>query len=241
MTKKFVLLASMRTGSNLLNSYLNQYDGIVCHGEAFNPSFVGLEPKYLSLLGWTRSDVTRRDADPIAFLDLISGVEAGAVGLHMFPGHDSIILDALLQDRSVRKLCLRRSIIHSFVSLQSARKTDVWRTTNRDFNKHMPVEERRIVFVPDEFEKYRQKIDRFWHRVLTSLADTGQDFFPLWYRELGSVATINKAVEFIGLPAGRTQLADKIAKQNTEPLNELVENWAEMVDYAKRVGLSHQV
>jgi hypothetical protein len=231
----------MRTGSNLLNSYLNQYEGVVYHGEAFNPSFVGLEPKYLSLLGWARSDVARRDADPLAFLNLISGVDAEAVGLHMFPGHNPVMLEALLQDRTVRKLCLRRSIIHSFVSLQSARKTDVWRTTNRDFTKHTPLEERRITFVPEDFERYRRKIDGFWRRVLTSLADSGQDYFPLWYRELGSVATINNAVEFIGLSERRTQLTDKIAKQNPEPLKDLVENWSEMVDYAKRVGLSHQI
>lgn len=241
MRKKFVLLASMRTGSNLLNSYLNQYDGVICHGEAFNPSFVGLEPKYLSLLGWARTDVARRDADPHAFLDLISGLDAAAVGLHMFPGHNPAILDLLLQDSSVRKLCLRRSIIHSFVSLQSARKTDVWRTTNRDFTKHMPLEERRIKFVPHEFEKYRRKIDGFWYKIFPFLAETGQDFFPLWYRELGSVATINKAVEFIGLSENRTELTDKIAKQNPEPLSDLVENWSEMVDYAKRVGLCHQI
>ena len=166
MSKKFVLLASMRTGSNLLNSYLNQYQGLVCHGEAFNPTFVGLEPEYLSRLGWSRDDVARRDADPLGFLSLINGVAAEAVGLHMFPGHNSAILDMLLHDKNVRKLCLRRSIIQSFVSLQSARKTDVWRTTNRDHTKHLPVEERRIVFVPAEFEKYRLKIDGFWKNVL---------------------------------------------------------------------------
>lgn len=241
MSKKFVLLASMRTGSNLLNSYLNQYQGLVCHGEAFNPSFVGLEPKYLSMLGWTRSDVARRDADPNAFLELISGVEADAVGLHMFPGHDAAILQRLLEDRNVKKLCLRRSIIHSFVSLQSARKTDVWRTTNRDFTKQMPLEERRIRFVPHEFERYRRRIDGFWHEVLTALADSGQDYFPLWYRELASVATINSAVKFLGLSQQRTQLVERIAKQNPEPLKDLVENWSEMMDYAKQVGLSHQV
>jgi hypothetical protein len=241
MKRKFVLLASMRTGSNLLNSYLNQYQGVVCYGEVFNPAFVGLEKQYLDKFGFARTDVARRDADPQGFLNLISGVEADAVGLHMFPGHDGTILETLLQDRSVRKLCLRRSIVHSFVSLQSARKTDVWRTTNRDHNKHLPLEERRIVFVPEEFERYRRKIDRFWHGVLTTLADTGQEHFPLWYRELGSVATINNAVSFIGLTQSRTELRDKIAKQNPEPLKDLVENWNEMVAYASRAGILHQV
>ena len=37
----FVVLAEMRTGSNLLESNLNAIDGIECHGELFNPFFIG--------------------------------------------------------------------------------------------------------------------------------------------------------------------------------------------------------
>ena len=36
----FVVLAEMRTGSNLLESNLNAFDGIECHGELFNPGFI---------------------------------------------------------------------------------------------------------------------------------------------------------------------------------------------------------
>ena len=37
----FVVFAEMRTGSNLLEDYLNQIANVVCHGEAFNPNFIG--------------------------------------------------------------------------------------------------------------------------------------------------------------------------------------------------------
>ena len=37
----FVLFAEMRTGSNYLEDNLNQMPGLACHGELFNPHFVG--------------------------------------------------------------------------------------------------------------------------------------------------------------------------------------------------------
>ena len=46
----FVVFAEMRTGSNFLESNLNAFDGIECHGEAFNPHFIGY-PNKTELLG----------------------------------------------------------------------------------------------------------------------------------------------------------------------------------------------
>ena len=39
--KYFVLLANMRTGSNLFEQNIRLYDGFSCHGELFNPHFIG--------------------------------------------------------------------------------------------------------------------------------------------------------------------------------------------------------
>ncbi len=37
----FVVFAEMRTGSNFLEANLNAFAGLTCHGEAFNPHFIG--------------------------------------------------------------------------------------------------------------------------------------------------------------------------------------------------------
>jgi LPS sulfotransferase NodH len=241
MTIRFVILASMRTGSNLLNSCLNQYHGVVCHGEAFNPAFVGLAPQYLTMFGLQRSDVALRDKDPLNFLGRIMGLPAEAIGLHMFPGHDPVILDRLLADRDVRKICLRRSVFHAFVSLQIARKTDVWRVTREGPRAELPLEERKIVFQASDFEDYRARLDRFWHHVLDQLRSTGQTFQPVWYRELNDVEAINRIIAFLGLPERKSSLKPRLDRQNPEPLSEIVVNWDEMVDYARRIGLEHQI
>lgn len=48
----FVILADMRTGSNALEEKLNAFRELVCHGELFNPHFVGV-PKQKALFGIT--------------------------------------------------------------------------------------------------------------------------------------------------------------------------------------------
>lgn len=59
----FVIYGAMRTGSNYLVSLLNQFDGMVCHGEAFNPSFVGLREDYYKTFGMTREEPAKRDVE----------------------------------------------------------------------------------------------------------------------------------------------------------------------------------
>ena len=57
----FVVLAGMRTGSNLLEEYLSAMPGVSSHGELFNPHFFG-RPKETSQFGFT---LETRDNDPI--------------------------------------------------------------------------------------------------------------------------------------------------------------------------------
>ena len=49
----------MRTGSNLLEANLNALEGVTCHGEAFNPHFIG-RLKSDSLLDITLEDARQR-------------------------------------------------------------------------------------------------------------------------------------------------------------------------------------
>ena len=57
----FVVLAGMRTGSNLLEEQLAAMPGIVSHGELFNPHFFG-KPEMTSK--WDLS-IQARNADPV--------------------------------------------------------------------------------------------------------------------------------------------------------------------------------
>ena len=237
----FVVLTSMRTGSNLLNSNLNQYSGVVCHGEAFNPAFVGLTPSYLTQFGLARDDVLVRDADPEKFLESILGLDAQAIGFHLFPGHNGEILRKMLLDPDIKKICLRRSLFQSFVSLEVAKKTQVWLVSNKGPSKPLTLEDKQIVFSVREFERFKRSLDQFWSVVLRTLRQTDQKFFPIWYREVNDVKNLNRIAEFLGISEKKAQLSQKLDKQNPEPLNQIVLNYPVMVKYAREQKLEHNL
>ena len=55
----FVLFAEMRTGSNFLEANINGFADLHCHGEAFNPHFIGY-PTREEICGVTLAE---READ----------------------------------------------------------------------------------------------------------------------------------------------------------------------------------
>ena len=94
--KSFVVFAEMRTGSNFLEANLNAFEGISCHGEAFNPHFIGY-PNATDILG---VDQETRDTDPNALLSAIRNTSTGLGGFRYFHDHDPRVLDTLLTDDS---------------------------------------------------------------------------------------------------------------------------------------------
>ena len=101
MTKRFdyfVIFAEMRTGSNFLEENINGLADVTCHGEAFNPSFLGY-PEVETLLGETEA---QRNKNPFALLDKIKVSETGISGFWFFHNHDARILDVILNDPKLK-------------------------------------------------------------------------------------------------------------------------------------------
>ena len=62
----FVILAEMRTGSNFLESNLNEIEGLHSYGEVFNPYLI-CKPEQTDLFGVTLAE---RDADPLRMIEI---------------------------------------------------------------------------------------------------------------------------------------------------------------------------
>jgi len=75
----FVVFAEMRTGSNFLEANINQFDGLACHGEAFNPHFIGY-PEKANILGITQD---MREENPNTLIAAIKGAD-GLNGFRYF-------------------------------------------------------------------------------------------------------------------------------------------------------------
>ncbi|HQY43789.1 MAG TPA: nodulation protein NodH [Paracoccaceae bacterium] len=230
--RSFVVLGAMRTGSNLLEQNLNAAPGITCHGELFNPAFVGY-PKGDPPFGLTRD---ARDDDPLAVLTRLHSAP-GLNGFRFFPDHDPRVLEAVLEDRSCAKIILSRNPVESFVSLAIARKTDQWKLG--DVRNRRSA---RVRFDEAEFGQYLDHLAEFRRHVRTVLQSTGQAPFQLDYADLRTPAALGGLFRFLGVDADMPSLERPLVPQNPEPLGEKVTNPREMAAALARTdpfGLTH--
>ena len=216
----FILLAEMRTGSNLLEANLNLLEGVTCHGEAFNPSFVG-RPKAEDLLGIDRES---READPIQLLDRIKQSDT-MPGFRFFHSHDRRALEVCLDDPRCAKIILTRNPVDSFVSWKIAQATGQWKLTNATHAKTVAID-----FNPVEFEGHLAALTAFQVEVQHRLQTSGQSAFYIGYDDLRDLEVVNGLAAFLGVDARLSNINKKLKKQNPAPIEEKVRNFAEMQD-----------
>jgi len=227
----FVILGAMRTGSNLLEDLLGQFDGVTCHGELFNPVFVGRAGQGAHL----GIDLAARDADPFALLSAIRRAP-GLPGFRLFHDHDPRVLAHVLADARCAKIVLSRNPLESYVSLQIARATDQWRLT--DPTRHRSA---RAHFDAADFAAYLDTLQGFHHHIRRALQTTGQTAFHIGYDDLGDVEVLNGLAAHLGLTARLETAGTRLKRQNPGPLRDKVENpeaMAAALADADRFGLS---
>lgn len=223
----FIVLADMRTGSNFLEANLNKLDGITCHGEAFNPSFLG-HSKGESLLGF---DLDARESDPHALLEQIKQSDEMA-GFRFFHNHDPRILDTCLHDPRCAKVILTRNPVDSFVSWKIAQATGQWKLTNATHSKST-----QITFDIDAFEQHLDALTAFQADVQRTLQITGQTAFHIGYDDLRDVDVVNGLAAFLGTMSRLPNINKKLKKQNPEPIEAKVSNFAQMQDGLRRLDV----
>ena len=214
----FVVFAEMRTGSNFLETNLNAFDGITCHGEAFNPYLLSY-PDTEAVL-----DVTRemRDAEPALLLRAIKQAP-GLNGFRYFHDHDPRIFDKIMDDARCAKIILTRNPVDSYISWKIARATGQWKLTDAKARKDGKAE-----FVEDEFHAHLANLQGFQVTLLNRLQVSGQTAFYLAYEDLQSVEVMNGLAAWLGVPA-RLETLDKTLKvQNPGALSDKVSNFGHM-------------
>lgn len=222
MTKRFnsfVVFAEMRTGSNFLEANLNAFAGIKCHGEAFNPHFIGY-PNTTQILG---VDQTSRDMDPGALLRAIRHDPSAMGGFRYFHDHDPRVLDQVLDDPECGKIILTRNPVESYVSWKIAQATGQWKLTDMKSRKAAQV-----TFVPAEFEAHLEALQAFQLLLMKRLQVSGQAAFYVAYEDLQSIDVMNGIAAFLGVPEMLEELDKNLKKQNPSPLSEKVSNYAQM-------------
>lgn len=222
----FVIFAEMRTGSNFLEANLNAFDGITCHGEAFNLNFIGY-PNNDPILG---VDLEMRDADPFKLLFALQRSEGQLRGFRYFHDHDPRIFDTLMDDPACAKIILTRNPVDSYVSWKIAQATGQWKLS--DVKAHRSAQ---IDFEGVEFETYLETIKDFQMKLLSRLQTSGQTGFYLAYEDLQNLDVINGLARFLGVEERLEALDKSLKKQNPTSVSEKVRNAYEMQVALSRV------
>ena len=211
----FVVLAEMRTGSNLLESNLNAFDGIECHGELFNPGFINTPAteRY--------RDVTlaQRDGDPWRLLNAVRAGGGRMVGFRLFHDHDRRIWDHVLADTACAKIVLTRNPLDSYVSRKIAAATNQWKLGDVKHRKQS-----RVAFDGAEFEAHLARLQTTQIEIQRVLQTTGQSAFYIGYDDANDLSVLNGLARWLGVSARIADLPRALKKQNPEPLEQKLTN-----------------
>ena len=222
MTRRFdyfVIFAEMRTGSNFLEASINEFPGLTCYGEAYNPYFIGRENQE-EFLGIT---MDQRETDPLALLDRMRQKTEGLAGFRFFNNHDPRMLEHCLNDKRCAKIILTRNPVDSFISRRIAHATGIWRLGDLRGAKTAKVK-----FNARRFNEILEEQQNFQLHLMHGLQTTGQTAFYVDYEDLRDIEVINGLAAFLEEDHRLDQHSGKNKVQNPAGLEDKVENYDEM-------------
>ena len=217
----FIVFAEMRTGSNFLETNLNALSDVACHGEAFNPHFIGY-PNTSEILG---IDQQTRDRDPGRLIRMIRDDPGRLGGFRFFHDHDPRVLDLALDDPRCAKIVLTRNPLDSYVSWKIAQATGQWKLTDVKRRK-----DARAVFDAVEFSAHVEALQDFQVLLLNRLQRSGQAAFYLAYEDLQDLGVMNGLAQWLGVRGRLEALDQSLKRQNPSPLVSKVANADRMAE-----------
>lgn len=220
------MFAEMRTGSNFLEANLNALSGVTCHGEVFNPFFIGKKDQ-TELFDITLS---QRESDPVLLLRRLRDRTEGLSGFRYFHDHDPRIFDAVMDDPRCAKIILTRNPVDSYVSWKIAQATGQWKLTNPK-----NIKTARARFDAAEFESHLEDLQAFQIRLMNRLQTSGQTAFYVDYEDIQNLDVINGLAAWLGVDSRLEALDDKLKKQNPEDIADKVENYPAMEAALSRI------
>ena len=175
-----------------------------------------------------------RKEHPQKYLDaILSQTKADHVGFRIFPEHHNPTLKAIVEDPSIHKIILTRNLLESYTSLQLAQQNNQWLMNHKGTRKPWVP----IVIDLGEFKNYALSNSAYYYHILSRCHNTNQRTTPIEYSHLNEPATLDRLLEYFGkdrkfVPESMTAL-----RQNPEPLEQKIKNYAEVMKLLKRIRL----
>jgi LPS sulfotransferase NodH len=235
----FIVLGTQRTGSNLVQSLLNSHPNALCLGEVFNQGIrtdmLGAKKCLVLADDWLVNLSTRElrcsDQQQLNFLDVFlkrAYPNIECTGFRLFYEHTRNSVENALW-RSLKRRpnllyihLMRRNHLRRYVSLMLARQTDLW--VSEDSAKDLPT----IRLEQQDCAAYFNKAENTVRTFKGFLCDS--DVLELYYEDLVTdyLQQMNRVLDRLGLE--KQSLSTRLKKINTSPLDECIQNYAELKD-----------
>lgn len=202
---RFVIIASPRTGSNLVIEMLNSHPDCFCGHELFNQDHIDANhiPWYLADLPQDAGLIALRRSDPVAFLGEIdaitrrSGYACVGFKLMYWEGeHFPAVRDHVLRDPSWRVIHVRRrNQLQRLVSMRRAARTGQWWVAKGD-RAVLPPISLTLAEVAGEIDYQRRQ-----EQTYAGLA-AGHEVLELYYEDIVAgdpLATARRLWSFLQL------------------------------------------
>lgn len=210
--KKFVIISRSRTGSTLLMALLNRHSNIICEGELFKR----LNNKSCKTI-W--NNLFAKKSKQIKY-----------VGFKLFYYHpfgdDKAVWNFIDEDKEIWIIHLtRKNYLESFVSQKIGKKTKQW-SENKKRPHNLSIDDKRVTLDFEECQQTFEKINSYEENTLERFKT--HNWIELDYSDLNKnkEKIMSSILEKLSLPIEELQVVNK--KQNSEPLNSLIENYQEL-------------
>jgi LPS sulfotransferase NodH len=205
---RFVILASPRSGSNMLCTMLSSHPSVLCHHEVFNPKGIRLALQ-LRETDFTLGTVDQREQDPEAFLGRVWTTHLGypCVGFKLTHRQNEVVFRRLLTDASVAKIVLRRqNRLKTYVSHRISETLAEWEVYHpEDLVRDRP----RVQVDPERFLERVAFDEAYYNEIRSTVEGSGHAWIEVLYEDLFSVTEQNRIVRFLGVEPTPTGLEIK--------------------------------
>ncbi len=229
---KFIILATPRSGSTYLRSLLSSHPDITCLGEIFIQKNKKSAPNlYSTFVKRNLSNYLSHFFNPkitiSKFLQTISASSKSAFGFKLMisqlekqPG----LLSILLNDNYKIIMLRRKNLLHQYVSLESAKKNNLWHLVQDDPEPKIPSIELHTEGIIEGLKGFEQAYNR-----MQSLFES-KDYIEITYEDLvgdNSQEINDNLCTFLESEPGH-HLSSKFKKILPEALDQTLTNYQQI-------------
>lgn len=236
MSRRFVLLASERTGSNMLVTALDSHPDMRCFGELLRRNATAAKGalRILPSIDPVFMDEAYRRSHVDDYLDAVFALAAGAerVGFKLMLQQHVRLRNALIADPAVAKVLLYRE--NGLAAYSSDRIARV--TGQGTVGLKGTIKTARVPFKPAQFEAFQAQRAQQYAVTRKRLAASGQDWLEVEYLEIARPEGIARVVAFLGADP-QAELEVRTQKRNPSDILARFTNPRKVERYLAEHGL----